>query len=89
MPGMSNVITTRVSDEVLTMIDRLSASRKRSRAWIANRLIEVAVSRQIELDDFVQAGIDSADRGDLISQEEMENWFEQRVAARALAIAAE
>ena len=86
---MSNVITTRVSDEVLTMIDRLSASRKRSRAWIANRLIEVAVSRQIELDDFVQAGIDSADRGDLISQEEMENWFEQRVAARALAIAAE
>ena len=86
---MSNVITTRVSDEVLTMIDRLSASRKRSRAWIANRLIEVAVSRQIEFDDFIQAGIDSADRGDLISQEEMENWFEQRVAARALAIAAE
>ena len=86
---MSNVITTRVSDEVLTMIDRLSASRQRSRAWITNRLIEVAVSRQIEFDDFVQAGIDSADRGDLISQEEMENWFEQRVAARALAIAAE
>ena len=86
---MSNVVTTRVSDEVLTLIDRLSATRKRSRAWIANRLNEVAVSRQIEFDDFVKAGIDSADRGDLISQEEMENWFEQRVAARALAIAAE
>ena len=29
-----------------------------------------------ELEAFVQEGIDSADRGELISQEDMEAWFE-------------
>ena len=86
---MSNVVTTRVSDEILMLIDRLAVSRKRSRAWIVNRLIEAAATKQIEFDDFIQVGIDSADRGELISQEEMERWFEERVARRATAIAAE
>ncbi len=31
---------------------------------------------------FIQEGIDSADRGEWISQDEMEAWFEERVAAR-------
>jgi predicted transcriptional regulator len=86
---MSKVVTTRVSDEILEMIDRLAASRKRSRAWIVNRLIEAAATKQIEYDDFIQAGIDSADRGELISQDEIECWFEERIAQRTTAIAAE
>jgi hypothetical protein len=32
---------------------------------------------------FVQQGIDSAERGDLIPQDEMTRWFEERVAARS------
>ncbi len=86
---MSNVITTRVSDDVLAMIDRLAIERERSRAWIVGRLIEDAVRKQIEFEDFVQEGIDSLDRGEGISQDEMERWFEERVAARSLPIAAE
>ncbi len=86
---MSNVITTRVSDDVLAMIDRLAISRERSRAWIVSRLVESAASKEIEFVDFIQAGVDSIERGEGISQEEMERWFEERVAARRLPIAAE
>lgn len=82
-------MTTRISDETLVLIDRLAMSRDRSRAWILNRLIEAAATKQIEFDDFIQAGIDSADRGELISQDEMEHWFEELIAQRATAIAAE
>jgi predicted transcriptional regulator len=86
---MSNVITARVSDEVLAMIDRLASSRERSRAWITSRLIEAAARKEIEFADFIQEGIDSLDRGEGISQDEMERWFDEKIAARALQIAAE
>ena len=86
---MSNVISTRVSDEVLTIIDRLASGRERSRAWIAGRLIEKAAKDAIAFDAFLQDGIDGADRGDVISQAAMEAWFEKRIADRGLAVAAE
>jgi predicted transcriptional regulator len=86
---MSNVITTRVNDDILAMVDRLAISRERSRAWIANRLIETAARKEIEFLDFIQAGIDSADRGDMISQDEMEAWLEEKIANRTQAVAAE
>ena len=55
---MSNVITTRVSDEVLTMIDQLAVSRERSRAWVLARLVEAAAMKEIEFDETLQAGLD-------------------------------
>jgi predicted transcriptional regulator len=70
----NNVISARVSDEVLAMIDRLAESRERSRAWIVAKLVEGAAAKQIEMDDFVQVGIDDIERGDFYTQEEMEAW---------------
>jgi predicted transcriptional regulator len=86
---MSNVITARVSDEVLAMIDRLASSRERSRAWIVNKLVDEAAKRQIEFDDFVQVGLDDLAAERVHTQEEMEQWFETRKANRASRIAAE
>ena len=86
---MSNVISTRVSDEVLSMIDHLANGRERSRSWIAGRLLEKAAKDAISFDAFVQEGLDAADSGDVISQSEMEAWFEKRIADRGLAVAAE
>lgn len=86
---MSNVITARVSDEVLAMIDRLASSRERSRAWIVNKLVDEAAKRQIEFDDFVQVGLDDIAAGRVHTQEEMEQWFADRKANRASRIAAE
>lgn len=42
-----------------------------------------AASMDAELEKFVQEGIESADRGDLISQEEMEAWFDARLRPAA------
>ncbi len=86
---MSNVITARVSDDILAMIDRLAVSRDRSRAWIVNKLVDEAAKRQIEFDDFVQVGLDDIAAGRTHAQEEMESWFEARKASRSSRISAE
>jgi predicted transcriptional regulator len=82
---MSNVVTARVSDEVLAMIDALAASRERSRSWIVSKLIEVATSKQLEMDAFIQVGMDDIDAGRTIPHdqvvEEILNRRKQRAAA--------
>jgi predicted transcriptional regulator len=85
----NNVITTRVSDEVLAMIDRLAESRERSRSWIVSKLVEGAAAKQIEMDDFIQVGLDDIERGDTYTQQEMEAWFAAKKANRANRVAAE
>lgn len=86
---MSTVVTTRLSDDVLAMVDAMAKSQDRSRAWIVARLVEIAARKQAELDAFIQVGIDSIERGDFYTQEEMEHWVEERIAARRLPVAAE
>jgi predicted transcriptional regulator len=86
---MSNVITARVSDEILAMIDRLAKDNERTRAWIVARMVEDTARKQIELADFIQDGIDCIERGEYHTQEEMEAWFGTRKANRASRIAAE
>lgn len=75
---MSNVVTARVSDEVLDLIDRLAASRERSRAWIVAKLLEGAVKKQIEMDDFIQVGSDDFEAGRTIPHDE----FVERILNR-------
>lgn len=86
---MSKVVTARLSDEILDKVDKIAALRNRSRAWILSWLIENAVEKELEFRAFIQEGIDSIERGDYLTQEEMEVWFEERVANRARPIAAE
>jgi predicted transcriptional regulator len=85
----TQVITARVQPEISESLNRLAAQTQRSRAWIVQKAVERYVSQETEFYDFVKAGIDSADRGDLISQEEMERWFQERKSSRAMRIAAE
>jgi predicted transcriptional regulator len=73
---MSNVISARVSDEVLAAIDRLADSQERSRAWIVNQMVKNAAERQIEFDEFIKVGADAIERGEFYTQEEMETWVE-------------
>lgn len=82
---MNNVVTARVSDEVLTMIDRLAVSRERSRAWILGRLIEQAVKKQIEMDDFIQVGLDDLAAGRTIPHDEVVKQIMERRKRRAAA----
>ena len=82
---MSNVITARVSDEVLAKIDRLASSRDRSRAWIVSRLIDAAATQQLEMDDFIQVGLDDIEAGRTIPHEQVVEHILNRRKQRAAA----
>lgn len=86
--GKHNVISARVSDEVLALIDSLATARERSRSWVAAKLIEEAARRQSEFDAFIQVGLDDIAAGRVHTQEEVEAWFAKRKAERASRIAA-
>ena len=74
----SAVITARLDSEALAKLDQLSATLDRSRAWIVAKAVQRYVDEELEYRAFIQQGVDEADRGELISQEEMEAWFEAR-----------
>jgi predicted transcriptional regulator len=86
---MSNVITARVSDDVLALVDHLAGARERSRSWIVSKLVEEGARRQAEFDAFIQQGEDDIKAGRFYTQDEMEAWWAQRRADRAPAPVAE
>ena len=79
----SAVVTARIDPNLSEKLDVLADKLERSRAWIVAKAIERYVAEESAFLDFLQAGIDAADRGDMISQEEMEQWFAERHRAVA------
>jgi predicted transcriptional regulator len=65
----SAVITARVDEETLALVDKVAKASGRSRAWFAAQAIREMAEREAEYLAFVQEGIDAADRGDLIPHE--------------------
>ncbi len=76
-------ITAALDDETAALLSELTIARGISREEYAVEAIRDALERERDFLAYVQEGIDSADRGELISQEAMKAWFEERVAARA------
>ncbi|MGK6354385.1 CopG family ribbon-helix-helix protein [Sphingomonas sp. DT-207] len=74
----SVVITSRIDEALSENLDKLAVRMRRSRASVVQLAIERYVEEETAFWAFVQEGIDAADRGELISQEEMEAWFEGR-----------
>jgi len=82
---MSNVVTARIDDDVLAMVDRLAASRERSRSWIVARLIESAARAQLESDAFIQVGLDDIEVGRTIAHDQLVDTIMKRRARPAAA----
>ena len=59
----SAVITTRVSADTAAILDRIAAGRGQTRSAYVARVVEEAARREAEFLGFVQAGIDSLDKG--------------------------
>lgn len=78
----SAVITARLDEETLKLVDQVARAHGRSRAAFAAQAIRQVAESEAELMAFVREGVDAADRGELVTQDEMERWFEERVAAR-------
>ena len=74
----TSVITARLDPETMALVDKVAKSHGRSRAWFAAYAIQRIAESEADFMAFVQVGIDAADRGDLIPQDEV---FE-RVRAR-------
>jgi predicted transcriptional regulator len=75
-------ITAPLDAATLAMVEEIAQAQGISGERFAADAIRTAAEREMGWRAFVQEGIDSADRGELISQEEMKAWFEQRIAAR-------
>jgi predicted transcriptional regulator len=72
------VITARLDTDLVARLEQLSGTLDRSKAWIVAKAVQRYVDEELEFRAFVQQGMDEADRGELISQEDMELWFESR-----------
>ena len=65
------VITARVDQETLALVDRVAAARGRSRSWFMSEAVRRFAETEADFLDFVQVGIDAADRGELVPHEEV------------------
>ncbi len=68
---VSSVITARLDAETLALVDRVAKAQGRSRSWFAAQAIKRAAEAEAEYQAFVQVGIDSADRRELVPHEEV------------------
>lgn len=77
------VITARVDQETLALVDQVSRAHGRSRAWFAAQAIAEAARKEAEFLAFVQEGIDAADRGEVVPHEDVEAELEAMIAKHA------
>jgi predicted transcriptional regulator len=65
------VITARLDEETLALVDKVAKAQGRSRSWFAAQAIRRVAESEAEFLAFVQVGIDAADRGELIPHDEV------------------
>jgi predicted transcriptional regulator len=76
----SSVITARLDPETLALVDSVAKAQGRSRSWFAAQAIKRAAEAEAEYQAFVQEGIDSADRGELVPHEEVMAELDRMIA---------
>jgi predicted transcriptional regulator len=72
----TTVVTTRIDADLSDRLDALAATLDRSRAWIMSKAIERYVEEQTAFLAFIKEGEDAIDRGEYLTQEQMEEWVE-------------
>jgi predicted transcriptional regulator len=77
---MSNVITARVDDETLALVDRVAKAQGRSRAWFVSQAVQRVAETESDFMAFIQEGIDAADRGEVVPHEEVMDMLEGMIA---------
>jgi predicted transcriptional regulator len=63
------VITARVDEETLKLVDRVSKAHNRSRGWFAARAIAEAARKEADFLAFVQEGVDDIEAGRFVEHE--------------------
>jgi predicted transcriptional regulator len=86
MAGMTKqtVISARVDEETVALVDEIVAAQGRSRAWFVSQAVREHARREAEFLAFVQEGLDAASAGDWISHEDMKRVIAERRALQTL-----
>lgn len=77
-------ITTDLDPETASLVDRVAASRGQSRESFAAEAIRRVAEHEADYLNFVQEGIDAADRGELIPGDVVMAELEARIEAHRL-----
>lgn len=75
------VITARVTPEVAAALDGLAARLGKSRAAIAAEAIRDYAEEQAAFLEFVDEGERDIDEGRFYTEQQMNEWFDERIAA--------
>ena len=67
----SAVITARLDEETMALVDKVASAQGRSRGWFAAQAIRRIAEDEAAYMAFVQEGTDALDRGDTISHDEL------------------
>ena len=65
------VVTARIPEDTLALIDQAVRQRGRSRCWFVAEAVKRAAHAQAEFDAFVQEGVDAIDCGDTVPHVEV------------------
>ena len=79
----TSVITARVDEATLALIDKVAKAQGRSRSWFVSQAAQRVAESEAEELAFVQVGIDAIERGEYVTQEYMEAWLEARKQRKA------
>jgi len=74
------VVSARLDDETVALVDEIVAAQGRSRAWFVSQAVREHARREAEFLAFVQEGLDAAAAGDWISQDDMKRVIAERRA---------
>ena len=77
----STVVTARLDEETLAKLDQLATRQERTRAWIVTKAVKTYLDEELAFTAFLQEGEDAIDRGDFLTQQEMEAWLSSRYPA--------
>ena len=75
-------ITTPLDAETFAKVEEMARERGISRLAFAAEAIRLATTEATDFSTYAQAGVSALERGEVHTQDEVEAWFEQRIASR-------
>lgn len=72
------VISARIDVDTAALLDKVAASRRRSRAWLVADAVKRMAEEEAEYLAFVQVGLDDIAAGRTISGEDMLEWIDRK-----------
>lgn len=74
------VISARIDEETAALLDKVAASRQRSRAWLIANAVKRMAQEESEYLDFIQVGLDDIAAGRTRPHDEVMDWLNDRYA---------